>query len=198
MRGEAGNDQLSGGLGDDRLDGGTGNDMLYGDYGADRLIGGDGNDVLHTGDHGYTAPSEGKQSILTGGGGRDTFEYGFRVAYDWIIDHGYSQLTSVSDVITDFTRGEDKIDISSNVWGPESPHDEYDFKFSDLDTNGNGVITDADQAVSIGLQSFMGEQKSSLTIDVDKFAASTNDPGFSGSGTITLFGVTTLTATDFA
>jgi Ca2+-binding RTX toxin-like protein len=199
MRGEAGNDQLSGGAGDDRLDGGAGNDLLYGDFGADRLIGGDGNDVLHASDQGYAAPSEGKQSILTGGGGRDTFEYGFSHADDWIIDHGYGQLTDVSDVITDFTRGEDKIEISSGVWSSvEGTHDEYDFKFSDLDTSGNGVITGADQAVSIGLQSFMGEQKSSLTIDVGTFGASTNDPGFSGSGTITLFSVTALTATDFA
>ena len=81
----------------------------------------------------------------------------------------------------------------------DRPTGHYVFEFSLLDTNGNGIITDADEAVSIGLQSFMGEQKFSMTIDIAKIAAMQASEGGSGfSGTITLFGITTLTAADFA
>ena len=48
--GEAGNDLLSGGAGDDYLHGGTGNDTLNGGVGQDFLVGKSGNDSLSGGD----------------------------------------------------------------------------------------------------------------------------------------------------
>jgi hypothetical protein len=47
--GDAGNDSLIGGLGDDVLVGGPGNDILYGGRGDDVLIGGPGKNVLNGG-----------------------------------------------------------------------------------------------------------------------------------------------------
>jgi len=46
LYGDAGNDGLTGGGGDDRLFGGSGNDRLTGGPGNDVLVGGDGNDAL--------------------------------------------------------------------------------------------------------------------------------------------------------
>ncbi|HND52847.1 MAG TPA: hypothetical protein PLV92_10640 [Pirellulaceae bacterium] len=46
LRGQAGNDGLTGGAGNDLLDGGDGNDGLVGGKGADVLLGGAGNDNL--------------------------------------------------------------------------------------------------------------------------------------------------------
>ncbi len=69
------------------LDGGVGNDMLSGGVGNDRLVGGAGKDVL------------------TGGVGNDIFDF-----------NAFSEtgLTSTSwDVISDFVRGSDKIDLST-------------------------------------------------------------------------------------
>jgi len=65
--GGAGNDVLTGGRGNDTLDGGDGNDILSGGKGLDVLNGGAGNDTL---DDGVT---DGKQDILIGGSGADTF-----------------------------------------------------------------------------------------------------------------------------
>ena len=47
--GGSGNDKMEGGLGDDVLYGGTGDDSLYGVAGVDVLFGEDGNDYLDTG-----------------------------------------------------------------------------------------------------------------------------------------------------
>ncbi len=68
----------------DTLDGAAGDDTLRGLGGADRLIGGFGSDTL------------------TGGPGNDTFVYqGFRAPIDQ------------RDVVTDFTPGEDRVDVST-------------------------------------------------------------------------------------
>jgi len=191
MRGELGNDTLYGGWGDDRLDGGSGDDRLFGSAGADRLIGGDGDDVLRSGQGAED------RSILTGGSGNDAFLYNFQPGVVDRPDNPEPEMTFVNDLITDFSAG-DKLQISSRNDPDFEPLETYTFSFADLDTNGNGIITDADDAVSIGLASFMGEQRFSLTIDVAKFAALQEPSPGSFSGTITLYGVTTLTAGDFA
>ena len=78
---------LDGGAGDDILSGGAGDDRLIGGAGNDRLIGGAGKDVL------------------TGGAGNDIFDFNAP---------GETGLTSpIWDVITDFMRGSDKIDLAT-------------------------------------------------------------------------------------
>ncbi len=83
------NDILFGGSGDDQLSGGQGTDTLYGGSGRDTVSGGQGNDVLVGGFGSDT---------LSGGQGADRFVY--------------LDVCDTNDVITDFTRGEDKIDLS--------------------------------------------------------------------------------------
>lgn len=85
LLGYGGNDTLIGNYGDDRISGGYGADSLDGGVGTDILIGGVGHDVL------------------TGGGGRDQFVFNAAIK---AVD---------SDVITDFTRGQDHIALSSTV-----------------------------------------------------------------------------------
>ncbi|WKY94243.1 cadherin domain-containing protein [Vibrio metoecus] len=77
-----GNDALRGGADNDYLSGGRGNDVLRGDSGNDVLVGGLGSD------------------ILTGGSGEDLFKW---------VD---GDLDNSKDRITDFTIGQDKIDLS--------------------------------------------------------------------------------------
>ena len=92
LNGADGNDTLLGGEGKDILSGGAHADTLDGGSGEDRLDGGDGNDVLAGGDG---------ADQLTGGFGADTF----------VFNAGETGV----DTITDFTLGEDAIDISGLI-----------------------------------------------------------------------------------
>lgn len=88
LEGGNGVDTLNGGAGNDTLEGGNDNDKLDGGAGNDKLEGGNGNDVLNGGDGADT---------LKGGNGNDIFVFA---------DLGET------DVILDFKRGQDKIDLS--------------------------------------------------------------------------------------
>ncbi|ROV60395.1 hypothetical protein EGH82_09600, partial [Vibrio ponticus] len=83
--GQGGTDLIFGGSGHDILDGGTGRDALRGGSGNDTLIGGLGND------------------ILMGGDDFDLFKF---------VDQGDGIRDGEVDIIKDFTRGEDALDIS--------------------------------------------------------------------------------------
>ena len=97
LRGRGGDDILVGGLGDnsnsgnDTLTGGAGNDYLRGDGGDDLLYGGEGDDFLYGG---WAWGVDG----MHGGAGADTFIFDYR---------------SGDTLITDFTKGEDKVDLTS-------------------------------------------------------------------------------------
>ncbi|MDB5749889.1 MAG: putative Serralysin precursor [Ramlibacter sp.] len=99
--GGSGSDQVSGfenlvgSAFGDKLTGSTGNNRLHGGSGADVLAGGSGNDTL-TGGAG--------SDTLAGGSGKDIFDF------DALADSGTSQATW--DVVTDFLRGQDDIDLS--------------------------------------------------------------------------------------
>ena len=104
--GGEGRDVVRGGSGDDVISGGGRNDLIRGDSGDDTLVGNQGNDVL-LGDSGddNIRGGGGRDQILggtgddtlTGGRGDDTFVFGENAG---------------NDTITDFTVGEDTIDLS--------------------------------------------------------------------------------------
>ncbi len=87
--GAGGDDHLMGERGNDGLFGGHGNDMLDGGVGNDLILGGNGHDTIIGG--------EGHDKIF-GGKGADTF----------VIDEN-----SGSDLIFDFGRGHDRIDLTA-------------------------------------------------------------------------------------
>jgi Ca2+-binding RTX toxin-like protein len=82
-----GNDKLYGGSGDDWLVGYKGNDLIVGGAGVDWLVGGDGSDRL------------------TGNDGADLFIFSGSAL-------GTTR-TGEHDVVTDFTKGVDKLDLSA-------------------------------------------------------------------------------------
>jgi len=96
LTGDASGNTIDGRGGNDRIDGGAGNDTLRGGAGDDALFGGTGNDTLNGG--------SGKDT-LTGGAGSDIF------AFSSASDTGAASASR--DVITDFTSGEDKIDLAA-------------------------------------------------------------------------------------
>lgn len=87
--GFGGNDRLQGFGGNDILDGGSGNDRLFGGAGNDDLIGGSG------------------FNELTGGSGSD-----------WFVMSGRKGADFSDDLIMDFERGIDRVDVSA--WGISS------------------------------------------------------------------------------
>ena len=119
VSGGIGNDLLYTGSGDDTVSGGEGDDYLHSGRGDDVVDGGEGNDIIVGGDGNDT---------LTGGEGSDTF--------------GFDK-SSGDDVITDFTPGEDHIDLAS--YGVEDV--EYEISYDE--ETGNSTITHAGGTITV-------------------------------------------------
>jgi Ca2+-binding RTX toxin-like protein len=92
-------DTISGNGGADTLNGLGGADTLFGGAGNDTLLGGNGDDRL-SGDAGFDS--------MTGGAGRDVFVFNAAIA-----EIGSGTTAGTRDLIADFTRGEDIIDLSA-------------------------------------------------------------------------------------
>lgn len=165
IEGGAGQDDLNGGDGNDRLDGGFGNDRLFGGNGADTVKGGAGADLL-VGSDGQDSLIGGAgddriiggfgRDTLSGGAGADTFVYQTLPAVNWR-ESGPSSVRR--DVITDFTPGEDRIDIGFILatpfdfvgQGELTGEGQVRYRFSGGDTIVD-VSTDADAAVDLSIR----------------------------------------------
>lgn len=111
ISGGKGVDHISGGEGDDRIAGNSNADVLYGGAGNDTLEGNSGNDQLFGGDGDDTLIGGTGTDRLTGGKGDDrlTGNSGYD---DFVIAPGDG-----NDIITDFTPGEDDLDLSAFAIG---------------------------------------------------------------------------------
>jgi len=103
--GDAGNDVVLAGAGSDVVRGGVGNDDLSGEAGNDFLIGQAGNDKLNGGSGNDTLDGGTGVDTLTGGAGADRFDY------NALAESGLG--AGNRDIIQDFQRGSDKIDLST-------------------------------------------------------------------------------------
>src|SRR4051794_28514081 len=101
----SGNDVVLGGSGNDAIRGDAGNDELLGEGGSDFLVGGSGNDKLNGGSGIDTIDGGSGVDTLTGGSGADVFDF------NSLLDSGTG--VGKRDIITDFSHGSDKIDLSS-------------------------------------------------------------------------------------
>lgn len=147
--GEAGNDLLSGGFGSDILSGGYGRDVLHGDGGGDRLRGNQGADTIYGdagrdrlfGGYGYDKLFGGTGADrLHGGTGKDVIYAGADADKDTFVFTAISDSPTEAkrDVLHDFTRGTDVIDLSgidanSDLEGNQA------FTFSGVDANDHAV-----------------------------------------------------------
>ena len=94
------NDVFHGADGDDKVVARAGDDQLFGGGGNDTLVAGEGNDILSGGLG---------ADVLIGEQGADTFKYTSVEESSGALVNGVQQI----DDITDFTQGEDKIDLSA-------------------------------------------------------------------------------------
>lgn len=140
LRGNNGHDSLDGGAGKDTLYGGGGNDLLEGGGGKDRIIGNRGHDTIIGG--------AGKDE-MSGGEGADTFVFADPS------ESGPSK--RARDVITDFRKGNDRIDLSAIDANPATPtDDEFRFLGQDSFTGHAGEIRYS-----------KGSLRSMISIDID-------------------------------
>src|SRR5262249_8130082 len=96
------NDVFHGGAGDDKVLGRGGDDQLFGGGGNDTLDGGLGNDILSGG---------AGADVLIGEQGADIFKYTAVEDSSGAVVHGEAPV----DDITDFTQGEEKLELSAIV-----------------------------------------------------------------------------------
>ncbi len=119
LYGEDDNDTLNGGFGNDNLNGGIGNDRLIGGNNNDTLIGGAGNDILIGVNPLAANPGTQEIDVLTGGTGVNTFVLGDanKIYYDEssVIVTDPNTFVNGYGLITDFTSGEDTIQLKGGV-----------------------------------------------------------------------------------
>jgi phospholipase/lecithinase/hemolysin len=125
LSGSLGSDIAFGGIGADRLLGQAGKDILVGDAGKDSLLGGLGADYLLGGEGQDLLQGDTGQDILNGGLGKDALTGGLgddrldggtsddRLTGNQGSDQFFYRPGDGNDVITDFAKGSDKIDLSS-------------------------------------------------------------------------------------
>ncbi|MGH6952002.1 MAG: pre-peptidase C-terminal domain-containing protein [Vitreimonas sp.] len=176
LAGEAGDDTLDGGNDNDQLGGGAGNDILRGGNGNDVMLGGDGIDTLDGGNGNDELDGGAGNDTISGGNGDDTFIGGIGNdvfsggnGADGFVLTGADGL----DTVNGFNKGQDFVDLSATglIW-------------ADLDSNGNGVLDDADDFVSVS--------GGRTVLDVGAAVG-----GLVGLHTLTFNGVAGLTQNDF-
>ncbi len=129
VSGGDGNDHISGNCGNDRINGDAGNDTLIGGNGRDIIFGGTGNDLLDGGNQEDVLNGDAGNDTLIGDKGEDTIDGG---ADDDFIDGGkdndlltggdgadtfFFRSGDGRDIITDFSLGIDKIDLTMlRIW----------------------------------------------------------------------------------
>lgn len=120
-----GADNLYGGLGDDTLNGARDDDLVAGDAGDDSLFGDTGRDLLIGGDGCDRIDGAWDNDTMTGGAGADVF----------VLDRWYGD-----DVITDFTPGQDRLDLT--IFADYAGADAWATLAADLmaDAEGNAVL----------------------------------------------------------
>ena len=123
IHGGSGIDEIHAGAGNDTVFGDSGNDILFGNDGNDTLYGGSGDDIL-IGD-GFTSDAQTGNDTLYGGTGNDKLVGGLgqdtltggagNDQFCFINGLGNLNESKVghADIITDFSHGEDVIDLSN-------------------------------------------------------------------------------------
>jgi hypothetical protein len=146
-----GDDQLWSGAGNDSVDGGLGDDFLFAGSGADTILGGDGADLI-LGGLGIDSMTGGAgDDVLVGGANADVLTGGEGADIFLFAEGDSGAGATAGDSVTDFTRGEDRLDLTSftrplHVVDAFDHHgyevvmtDRSDGTLIQIDLNGDGV-----------------------------------------------------------
>jgi len=116
VRGNGGTDKLYGRDGDDMISGGSGFDFLWGGNGNDQLFGNTGNDFIYGGNGNDRLGGGSSSDRLWGGAGADVFVF--------LTDGTTTTNAGQHDVVCDFARGSDRIDLSAIDANSLTSHDD--------------------------------------------------------------------------
>jgi Ca2+-binding RTX toxin-like protein len=150
LRGGGGDDVLAGGAGEQRVEGGAGGDYLAGGEGDDDLAGGTGGDLLDGG-HGDDASDAGAGDDfvwLFEGADEVTLGVGADTLGIEVVESGADDRYGIgATVVADFDPAEDRIALGVSGVDAAGQRVEVD-PFADfLDSNGDGLLNAADEAV---------------------------------------------------
>ncbi|MCG5241370.1 M10 family metallopeptidase C-terminal domain-containing protein [Azospirillum doebereinerae] len=154
--------------------GAAGNDTLIGGSGSDTLWGGAGADVLVGGAGNDTIAGGAGADTLTGGTGADVF--------------AYSAIRDLGDTILDFQSGIDKLDVTG-IFGGLLGVTQTGTSISGADGNLGYRSTSTFMSVSYSVENGISQASVNFSGSLSGFTYPT--------GSITLTGVTSLTAADF-
>lgn len=175
----------------DLISGDDGPNRLRGLGGADVLQGGGGDDILIGGERGDRLEGGAGDDLLTGGRGDHLFRDDVFVIRAETAG-GRSSLVSLgSDLIGDFTPGEDRLELAFAWDGGGIAGAAL---FERLDTDGDGVLGGADAQVAVRRVEHEGVRALSTVIDLGAVI----DPGGGFRAVVTLWGVTGIAAGDIA
>ena len=169
LMGMGGNDMLVGGAGDDTLMGGEGDDTLSADSGMNTLVGGAGDDTISGGSDDDTITGGPGDDQMSGGGGDDTFVFS-------------PSDGDGDDVITGFTVGDDRIDLSAYLLTAEQVAASIDVFGGnvriDLTEHGGGKIILSGVTDIESLDEATGDDNNAGTVEtLNEYDATTNDDG---------------------
>jgi serralysin len=123
--GSAASDSIWGLSTSETLKGNDGNDTIQGNSGSDKILGGNGSDYLYGGSGNDTLTGGAGTDVMSGGSGSDVFDF------DKVSEMATAATTA--DVIVDFVRGQDKIDLSTIDAKPgTTTNDGFTFIYSAL------------------------------------------------------------------
>jgi Ca2+-binding RTX toxin-like protein len=217
LRGGGGQDRLDGLGGSDRIRGGPGADIIFGEdpndatglfgpEGNDRLLGEDGNDQLFgsggrdeiRGGSGFDIlDGNAGDDVLIGGVGPDIFRYRLIDR----LDEFEPVAGDGEDLVRDFTRGTDLLSLELFATdGFDADRERGAALFDAVDTNGNSVLDNADEHVTVANATYQGETRRSTIIELgerhDELFGTSGE--FGADDRLVVFGVTGLTVDDVA
>lgn len=139
LLGEEGDDNLTGGLGNDIIEGGAGNDTLTGRGGLDWIDGGSGNDALAGNGGDDTLLGDFGNDTLRGGAGSNTYMFDQNWGTDTIVEAA-SEPGAVDTM--DFSRARARINVTIESSGLTATDD-----FGLSAANTPNTVTQADNAI---------------------------------------------------
>lgn len=179
--GSDGQDLILGLGGNDTLQGFGGDDYINGNAEVDIISGGDGNDTLRGGMNNDILSGDAGNDTIYGDFGADTITGGAGADYFVLANGRGGDSATTTDIVTDYTDGEDKIQLDGLTFG------EVSIAQGDGDLSADTILRKIDTSEILAIL----KNIDSLTIESTDFVFSNLTPSSSVGTTVNFAGVDT-------